>query len=340
MQVISFAPAHPATDGPPIAVDDVEERLSDWFGRPVVLMSSGRAALLACFRHLGLNRYGSRLAMPPRTAQCVFDAVTRAAFPVDPASDGGPVDATLLIHQYGHLLHDRPAGPVIEDICHAFFARPDSGARDWAGELAVFSLPKFFPVAGMAGGIVAADDALADALRAARDTAPRLSDAQLAADRASWRGGESAALELAYLRALLHPAASADALAGLPDDLAAVGARRADVTATLLDAIPPASLDNAWRAMCGQALPFALPVFAAPDDLARLVESLRAMHVETGLFRIDRARKMAKPDPQIAALVPCHHAMGEAEVQATADRLRAWGATLPGSGRNGRGDPA
>lgn len=339
MQAIGFAPAHPARDGPPIAMEDAEARLSDWFGRPVVLMSSGRAALLACFRHLGLNRYASRLAMPPRTAQCVFDAVTRAAFPVDPASDASPVAATLLIHQYGHLLSDRPAGPVVEDICHAFFARPDSGRRDWAGELAVFSLPKFFPLAGMAGGVVAADEALARALRAGRDAAPRLSDAQLAADRASWRGGEPAALELAYLRALLHPAASADALAGLPEDIAAVGARRAAVTATLLDAIPTATLDQAWRAMCRQALPFALPVFAAPDDLARLVESLRAMHVETGLFRIDRARKMAKPEPQIAALVPCHHAIGDAEVQAMADRLRAWGASLADAGGNRRDVP-
>ena len=340
MQAIGFAPAHPARDGPPIAVEDTEARLSAWFGRPVVLTSSGRAALLLAFRQLGLNRYASRIAMPPRTAQCVFDAVTRAAFPVDPARDGGPVDATLLIHQYGHLLLDRPTGAVIEDICHAFFARPDSGARDWAGAMAVFSLPKFFATAGMCGGIVAADEALASALRARRDAAPALAAADLAADRETWRKGAPAALEQAYLRALLHPAPSAVALSGLPDDLAATGARRAAVTAALLEAIPPAALDPAWRAMCRQALPFALPVFAAPDDLARLVESLRAMHVETGLFRIDRARKMAKPDPQIAALVPCHHAIGDAEVQAMADRLRAWGATLADAARNRRGEPA
>lgn len=326
MRAVGFSPTGADRAGEPVAVDAAEAQLGHWFGRPVVLTSSGRAALLLCFGQLGLSRYASRLAMPPRTAQCVFDAVTRAAFPVDPATDRGPVDAALLIHQYGHVLHDRPAGPVVEDICHAFFAAPGTGARDWAGDMAVFSLPKFFPLAGLAGGIVASDAGLADDLRARRDAAPRLTGAQAAADRSEWRAGHGSSLEQVYLRALLHPSPDPAALAGLPPDLAAAGHRRAQVTSAILDAIPAAALDADWRAMCCAKLPYALPVFASPAASAPLIDALREQDYETGLFRIDRARTMGKPDPQPAVLLPCHDRLTEDELSVLIDVLHTWSA--------------
>lgn len=328
---VSFSPRSAAgTERPgPVSVAELEAWLAEWFGRPVVLTSSGRSALLLCFQQLGLERYGSRLAMSPRTAQCVFDAVIRAAFPVDPASDRGRVDATLLIHQYGHLLHDRPSGPVVEDICHAFFASPDSGARDWAGDMAVFSLPKFFPLRGMAGGIIAATDSLAADLRKRRDSVPSPDEAQRAADRASWQSAGKGMLEPLYLRALLHPSPCPLALAGLPGDLTSVGSRRADVTSTILATLPEMVLDDDWREMCATTLPFALPVFAAQEHLTTLVARLREKGCETGIFRIDRARKMARPHVQPAALLPCHDLIGGEEVRVMTDVLKDWSACLP-----------
>ena len=50
--------------------------------------------------------------------------------------------------------------------------------------------------------------------------------------------------------------------------------------------------------MCRVNLPYAVPVFAARDQLEPLVAELRAHGLETGVFRIDRARTMGKPDAQ------------------------------------------
>lgn len=214
-------------------IGEVEGLLERWFDRPVVLTSSGRSALLLCLQELGLQRYVHRVAMPPLTGLCVYDAVCRAAFPVDPATDHGPVDVTVLIHQYGFQLKDRPSGPVIDDICHAFFAGPATGARDWVGDMAVFSLPKFFRTYGMVGGIIVADSKLADALRQRRNAAPELSAGQIAADQTAWRMGNRVEIEQVYLRALLHPACSSDAFGLLPSDctgLRKVGEQREAVT--------------------------------------------------------------------------------------------------------------
>jgi hypothetical protein len=105
------------------------------------------------------------VALSSTTAACVLDAVIRAAFPVDPADRPGGVSATLLIQQFGLVQAWRPKDRVIEDICHAFYAAPDSGARDWAGDYAIVSLPKFFSLPGMAGAIVTRSAAIAARLR-------------------------------------------------------------------------------------------------------------------------------------------------------------------------------
>lgn len=322
MAAIRLAPTCAASDTVGFAsIEQAEALLERWFDRPVILTSSGRAALLLCFQELSLNRYSSRLAMPPRTAQCVFDAVVRTAFPIDPATDHSPVDATLLIHQYGHRLMDKPIGPVIEDICHAFFEKPDTGARDWAGDFAVFSLPKFFGTRGMCGGVVAADEGLAARLRARRDAIPTIDAQALAADQAAWRASDSAWMEVVYLRALLHPACSVEALAGLPthlEGLCAAGEARAGVTRTLLHAIPDSSLDKEWRAMCEARLPFALPAFANAEQLAPVIAAIDEAGVETGRFRINLARSMMAPETRLALLLPCHNGMGAITVETLA----------------------
>jgi hypothetical protein len=306
-------------------IGEVEALLEQWFGRPVVLTSSGRSALLLCLRELGLQRYEHRVAMPPLTGLCVYDAICRAAFPVDPATDHGPVDATVLIHQYGLLLKDRPSGPVIEDICHAFFAGPATGERDWVGDMAVFSLPKFFRTSGMIGGIVAADCKLADALRQRRNNAPQLGAGQIAADQAAWRIGERAEIEQVYLRALLYPACSPDAFGLLPSDCAGlrqVGERRKAVTHALLDAIPTDQLDPEWRAMCATNLPFALPMFGPDTMLSALIAAARDLGVEAGVYRLGITRTMASRDLSKAALLPCHDQIEGADLASLCAAIR------------------
>lgn len=286
--------------------------LASWFGRPVVLTSSGRAALLLALRHWEMNRYHSRIAISPRTAQCVFDAVTRAAFPVDPATDASETQATVLIHQYGFIQSTLPQGLVIEDICHSFFAAPESGGRDWRGPVAIFSLPKFLGMAGMCGGLVAENDALAAELRQQRDRAPTLSDTILERDRQDWLSGSAVAIDEIYLRALLYPACHPAALGGLPathEQLSAIGKQRAATIGRLVDSLPASWLDDEWRAMCTGSLPYALPVFADGEDAKRLSDAVTELGFDTGIFKVDRNRNMFDPDWKQAVLLPCHHAM-------------------------------
>lgn len=300
---IGLAPP-PAAPGEPVAVEAVEAGLSDWFGAPVVLTSSGRSALRLAFAALGLNRYRDRIAVPPMISACVMDAVIRHGFPVEP---GQPASAEVLYPQYGLPTVRRPSGPVVEDICHAFFAGPLTGARDWAGKLAVFSLPKAISTAGMVGGLVATDPVLEAEVRALRDAAPDPKD-----DRAIWRRDAHAcgpALEAMYLRRLLNPRVGADDLAGLPTDLSGwrrIGAARAAVTHRMLEAVPDALLPRGWREMIAGALPFGLPLFGARPSLA---EDLAAIGVAAATYRIDRARDAASPALSPALLLPCHHAI-------------------------------
>lgn len=300
---IGLAPP-PATPGAPAAIPAVEAGLADWFGAEVILTSSGRAALRLAFAALGFNRYRDRIAVPPLISACVMEAVIRHGFPVEP---GAPASAEVLYPQYGLPTVRRPDGPVVEDICHAFFAGPDTGERRWAGAMAVFSLPKAISTAGMVGGLVARDPALAARLRDLRDAAPEPVD-----DRAVWRADAQAggpALEAVYLHRLLNPRAAPADLAGLPTALAgwrSLGAARAAIVERLQGAIPDAWLPAGWRTLVAGALPFGLPLFSAP---ARLADDLAALGVAAATYRIDRARNAAAPDLAPALLLPCHHAI-------------------------------
>ena len=126
--------------------------LEEWFGSPVVLASSGRGAIKLALREFGLNRYRHRVALPRMISGCVLDAVVQHAFPID-AAGKDEFDLTLLYHQYGFSQLMEPAGPTIEDICHAFFASCKTGRRPWRGQMAVFSLSKFFRTSTMVGGL-------------------------------------------------------------------------------------------------------------------------------------------------------------------------------------------
>jgi hypothetical protein len=309
MQSVSFTPQ--AMYGTAYtSVHHAEALLSQWFGRPTVLTSSGRSALLLAFKEAGLTRYSSRLAMPTKTAVCVLDAAVRAAFPVNPATDYVPVQASLIIDQYGHVQDIRPNGPVIEDICHAFFSSATSGARSWRGDMAVFSLPKFFGVAGMSGGLTVNDNAIAERLRTARDTAPIADASQLSQDRADWRTARGPALEALYVRALLQPACDPLALEGLPLDLEAmcnIGQRRRLVVKTLLDSFPDTALSQQWREKCETEIPFALPFFGEAMRNEALARELQNAGFESGVFQIDINRNMFAPEFRLAALMPCHH---------------------------------
>ena len=290
-----------------------EALLARWFEAEVVLTSSGRAALLLWLTHVGLNRYRHRIALPRMMAACVFDAVIRRGFPVD-VVEKTEADATIFYHQYGFTQTGRPRGArIVEDLCHGFFATPSSGAREFAGEAAIFSLPKFFGVRMMAGGVLTRDRALARDLRARRDSFPIPSVATRARQARAWHaegktGGP--ALEIVYLERLGNPRVADADLAGAPTTLrsmASIGAARRRVADALLASIPPASWPPGWREMLATTLPFAFPVFGPPARLAGADAALARLSVQAGLYQLDVARDQYAPDWRTALLLPCHH---------------------------------
>ena len=111
----------------------------------------------------GFRPYQHTLQIPPYLSRCFMSSMTFNTFPVLSPIHG---DCTFLYHQYGFTQRWRPSGvPIVEDIAHSFFTSHDTGTREWKGEVAVFSLPKFFAIGGLAGGLVIRNPALADKIR-------------------------------------------------------------------------------------------------------------------------------------------------------------------------------
>lgn len=294
---------------PTTSVGEVEQALSDWFGAEVVLTSSGRAAILLYLTALGLDRYTNRIAVPRMMSSCVLDAVIRRGFPID--AEGAPrADATILYHQYGIPQPGGTSDNMIEDVCHSFFSTTRSGSRDWRGDVAVFSLPKFFRLTGMGGGLILVRGTFAGCLRQMRDEASQdsVADNQL---RVLHSGNlAQPAIELVYLSRLLNPRLFDHETGGMPATLPAirrVGEKRQSIMEQLLDVLGQDALPAGWPGLLRRVLPFALPVFGDIPRLKRLDAMLGEIGVKAGIYKIDVARNMASPRYQSAVLVPCHH---------------------------------
>jgi hypothetical protein len=290
----------------------VEAVLSDWFGRNVVLLSSGRVGLQLLLAARGLGRYRDRVRVPQYLSRCVINAVTHHAMPVLE----GDASATLLYHQYGFEQRDVPLeGFVIEDIAHAFFATPASGERRWRSDAAIFSLPKFFGSAGLAGGVIVQDEALAAEIRDRAAAATRGDDGvrtwmrSIAAGvRGDPTGAEARWLDAVYELLYVFPLPDPADLVGVPQTLsgiAAVGAERAERVASLRAGLPRAG----WEAMGEPRVPYALPYFDERPRLESIEEALTAAGIHAGLYHVDVRRDMFDPDYRPCILLPCHQGM-------------------------------
>jgi len=308
-----------------LTVSRLESVLADWFEAEVVLTSSGRSAILLYLSVAGLNRYEHRVAIPRTVSACVLDAIIRRAFPVDAASAQN-VDLTILYHQYGIPQQFRAETHTLEDICHAFFASECTGARSWAGPAAVFSLPKFFQTSSMIGGIVTRDRSLADRIRGVRVEAPELpKETRSQHAKCLQRNTGGSDLEEVYLARLLNPRIEDDEIAGAPssiEEIKHIAGKRRQNLERLLAAVRTSAVGAEWPSLLLSALSFACPVFGDPVQLAETSARLKSAGIVAGLYRIDRARNMAKPDYQTAVLLPCHHAIPEHKIDEMGDVLR------------------
>lgn len=305
-------------------IADYEQLLSDWFGAEVVLLSSGRAGIALYFQALGLDRYRSSVELPRFISPCVMDTVVEYAYPTE-RGDGDAV--TILYHQYGYPQVTRPQGRILEDICHRFYERPSSGRRRWVGQASVFSLPKFFGTAGMAGGIVTADAALANTMRELRrrcPAAPRETRQWMRAICQKVRSDPDVKDVRPYLRAAYallweYVQPDLDDLAGFPttgEGIRAIGESRAERIDRLIEGLganaSPADFIDGARSW----LPFAFAYFGSSDPgrLAKADQALREAGIRAGIYRVDVARNATAPDYRPCLLLPCHQDVPEARL--------------------------
>ncbi|PIR83421.1 hypothetical protein COU19_00470 [Candidatus Kaiserbacteria bacterium CG10_big_fil_rev_8_21_14_0_10_56_12] len=299
----------PAAGVSTISVEEMEALLTEWFDAPVVLTSSGRAAILLVLQELGFNRYTHRVALPRMISKCVLDAIVYQAFPVDVArTPRAETDATVFYPQYGFVQTKAPEGLVIEDRAHAFFA---TLGRPAPKTFAIVSLPKFFSTTTMVGGVMVADVDMARRLRERRDSAPKKDTRTIQEESMLFRAtATEGTLPRLYTARLLNPRIADAELGGLPTtlfEMAETRRKRAFVMETLLQVAEPL-VPPGWAEMLAANLPYALPLLAAARVLEDMNQNLRDKGIESDIYHVDVSRDMFNPSYTRMLLIPYSHA--------------------------------
>jgi hypothetical protein len=317
-QLISFYPRYSGRkDLRPVDPVKCETLLSEWFGRPVILMAAGRCAIHLYLQAKGFHRYEHKVQVPQYMSQCVINTVTADAFPVEAPAK---CDATLFYHQYGFSQRCEPHSDiVIEDIAHSFFCSHDTGQRQWVGDAAVFSIPKFFGIGGFAGGLVIKDEKMAEKIREAIQSTPFVD----AGVREWMREAVNSAyfddihnpkrLFVSCAYELLNQVLRPDPydLAGFPDcygDITSIGMQRLERVNVYRSMMKGRSYPEEFWSDAEGILPFALPHFGTggADSLNRVKDVLREHGVMTDIYHVDVNRNMFSSDFRRCVLIPCH----------------------------------
>ena len=294
-----------------------EKILSEWFGHPVILLSSGRAGINIILKAMGFHRYKSKLQVPPYLSTCVLNAITPFAFPVEISQKA---EGMLWYHQYGFPQRNIPSHPnVIEDCAHSFFSTQNTGEREWGGEVAIFSMPKFFNVSGMVGGIVVRNVELEEKLRSIVALTPNETE-----DVSSWMreiiasGFDSEApllkkmfINSAYelLSQFIKP--SQNNLAGFPSsvyEIRKIGQQRRLRMEFIVDFFGKNAFPESLLCDYGRIIPFAMPCFSIKDESLREKANnlLSEIGVHAGIYQFDINRNYRNPEYKSCILLPCH----------------------------------
>jgi dTDP-4-amino-4,6-dideoxygalactose transaminase len=208
---------------------------------------------------------------------------------------------------------------VIEDCAHSFFWTEDTGERDWASDVAIFSLPKFFDIEGMAGGIIVRNPQLEARLRCLVAEAPADNPEVRTWMRTIISGAfnvdappfEKLFVDSAYELLLQFIRPDPFDLAGFPtstDEIKAIGRKRRERFEFIVDffgkkAFPDLLLWNYDRIM-----PFAVPYFSILDEKTRekVDNLLSEIGIKAGIYHVDARRDCRNPEYRPCILLPCH----------------------------------
>lgn len=294
-----------------------EGMLSEWFGHPVILFGSGKSAVSTFLKVRKFNRYKHKIQVAQYFPAPLLNVLTEFAFPTNFPETG---DGVWLYHQYGFPQQVEPKTPVIiEDIAHSFFATQFTGRRNWHGDVAVFSLTKFFSLSGSSGGLVVRDDALADEIRGILSSAlpdlPELRDwmrAVLSDAYQSYRQPvthKNIFVGSAYELLKIFVTPDTGSFVGFPQDINEIyriGERRQERIRHFREYFGGAETDNSLWKCSDSFLPFALPFFGNGGNLKRANCALEEAGIRAGIYNIDVNRNMYAPDYKPCLLLPCH----------------------------------
>ncbi|HEY9206255.1 MAG TPA: hypothetical protein VIO58_10085 [Candidatus Methanoperedens sp.] len=243
--------------------------------------------------------------------------MTPNVFPVELPAPG---DGILFYHQYGFPQRCSPKNNVvIEDSAHAFFATKNSGIRQWSGEVGIFSLPKFFGIAGMAGGLVIQNPETAKKIREIMRSSPAEPSGirewmRQTINRAymdEFDAGEDLFVDCAYelLLKLFRP--DPFDLVGFPQsiaDICRIGEQRLERVNFFRSFFGRHAIPTDFWSLEEDIIPFALPYFGRHGlkGLEKANCALEENHVHAGIYHVDRNRDMYRPDYRPCLLLPCH----------------------------------
>ena len=124
---------------------------------------SGRAAILACLKHLRLKRSDEALIVKTTSGPYISSCVTKTIEKICPWSQtfSAKTKLVLVIHEFGFPCpvervkpYQKLGLPILEDCAYALGSRLEQSDIGNFGDYAIYSLPKYYPLPY--GGILAA----------------------------------------------------------------------------------------------------------------------------------------------------------------------------------------
>ena len=156
--------------GPCRSISDIEKEFSEvFFGKQVVLFSSGRYALFGILSSMNLTRNDLVFTLP-YSSHCVLNVISYLATPS--VLGNVPTRAQVLYHQWGYeTLCPKKGTQVIEDSVDSLITSEEALFRN-KGEFELFSLPKLVGT-WFGGFVLCRNEQAADRLRESRDKMQR-----------------------------------------------------------------------------------------------------------------------------------------------------------------------
>lgn len=298
--------------------------LEEYFGRPVVLLNSGRTGIFLALAAYGFERQED-VWVPPWLSSCVLNTISRQGLPTLQRSPR--TRAVLIVHQWGYpqrierILRTarRDNLLVIEDCAFSFDSSYDGNRIGSFGDAAVFSFPKV--LGSILGGCLVTDDerilGFAENYMRQQDTAfwrwrskVALAPMALALGTRDGRFNTWVRhwLERCHADFVFCPNPNPYVCKLFPESVAALRetfkARRGNLAvfrSTFGEETYPRSLEEG-----SDVVPYLIPWFGPAEAFPNVVAALQTIGVETGVYHFDVNRDMSASDYRKCVAVPVH----------------------------------